>query len=355
MADSDKQRALKNYLASSKKKYGDSSANFISAEKIKYDVISTGSFRLDNAMEVGGFPRGKIIEIYGDEGSGKTSLCTKVCANAQLAYPDEFIGWVDVEHALNLTYATQLGLDPVNMVFCQPSAGEQALDEMYNMAASGAFSVIVLDSVGGLATKRQLEKEIGEETIGEVARLLSNNVKKICDAASKTNTLVLFINQLRTNIGSYGSPPTTMGGKTLKFFASARIQVKKKEAIINSFKDPIGQVQVFDIKKNRFGIPFKQVETEFFFGIGFNKNKELIDVAIDCGLIEKGGAWFYPYPEDKSIKFQGKDRLIAYFEENENEFPRLEALVKSYIEDGVISEIQELAESLDEGDLDVED
>lgn len=351
MAKSDKQRALEAYLASTAKKYGEEGAklaNSISKEVL--NVISTGSALLDEATGVGGLPRGRVVELFGDEGSGKTSLAEIICGIAQTLYEDEYVGWVDVEHAMNWEYAQQLGMKKDRTIFVQPSSGEQALDEMLNMISSGAFSVVVLDSVGGLATKAQIEKEIGELTIGEVARLMSNNVKKITDAAGKANVLVIFINQLRVNIGAYGSPAQTMGGKALRFFASVRIQVKKKDPLVNKMKDFIGQAQEYVFKKNRMGVPFKTVETEFFFGKGFNIFKEMIDIAIDKGLIAKGGAWFYPNPADRTFKFQGKDAVIEYYAGDNLAFEQLRKRVRSLLDDGVIAEVEQNVELLETKD-----
>jgi recombination protein RecA len=345
MAKSDKQKALENFLVSNNKKYGDEGAKTVGSNNKKHskvDVVPTGSILLDDATGIGGFPRGRLIEIYGEEGSGKTSLSVIVAGNAQEKYQDEYVAIVDVEHAINLPYATKLGkLDEDRLVVSQPSAGEQALDEILEMCSSGAFSVIILDSVGGLSTKRQLEKEIGEDTIGEVARLMSNNIKKIADAAHRTNTLVIFINQLRTNIGAYGAPSQTMGGKALRFFASMRIDVKRKEILVSKDKDPIGQNQTYIFKKNRMGIPFKEVETEFFYGKGFNQFKEIIDIALDKGIVGKGGAWFYPNPEDKTFKFQGKEALIEYYSNTPKQFEFLLDKYKQFSETGVITELTE--------------
>lgn len=336
----DKERALRIFLDSTAKKYGDAAAKLYTgtSEKEVFDIVSTGSALLDDALGVGGWPRGRIIEIFGDEGSGKTSACCIASGNAQIKYPEEYTGWVDIEHALNWNYAQQLKMRRDRTIFSQPSSGEQALDEVLEMVRSGAFSVVVLDSVGGLRTKRQLEKEFDEATIGEVARLMSNALPPISEAAKKTNTLVMFINQMRTNIGAYGSPPTTMGGKALKFFASIRLQVKKQENIVDQFKNPIGQVQDFIVKKNRMGIPFREISTEFFFGKGFNAFKEIIDIAIDKGLILKGGSWFYPNPSDKTFKFQGKDAVINHYSENQNSFNDLRDRVKILLEDGEIKD-----------------
>ncbi len=347
MAQSDKQRALAVFMASQQKKYGNEGAKLGNAiVEGDVDIISTGSALLDDATGIGGLPRGRTIEIFGEEGSGKTSLCTIICANALAKYPDEFIGWIDIEHALNWKYAQQLGMKKDHVVFDQPSSGEHALETMLGMVSSGAFSVVVLDSVGAIRTKRQLEKEMDEATMGEVARLLGENVTKINDAAKKTNTLVIWINQMRTNIGAYGAPPTTMGGKALKFFASMRIDVKKYKPLINKTKDIIGQEQKYTIKKNRLGVPFKEVETEFYFGRGFNVFKEVIDLSIEKGLIKQGGAWFYPNPSDKAFKFQGKDGLIEYYSNDNTAFESLRVRLKTLIEDGVIEELNDNVEAI---------
>lgn len=346
MAKSDKQRALENFITSNQKKYGEEAARMNDGLRSKVEGISTGSILLDDALGIGGVARGRIIEIYGEEGSGKTSLCSKIVGNALKLYQDDVAGWIDVEHALVWNYAEQLGMDRDRVVFSQPSKGEQAMDELIGMCESGAFSVVVLDSVAGLRTKRQLEKELDEATIGEVARLMSNSMPILAAAAARTNTTVLLINQLRINIGAYGGPPTTMGGKAIKFFASQRINVKKIEVLVNKNKDPIGQGQRYIIAKNRMGIPFKEVETEFFFGHGFNIFKELIDLCLDKGLIGKGGAWFYPNPENRELKFQGKDKLIEYYSNNGDAFTELKETYKEFCESGLLSEVEEQAEKI---------
>lgn len=346
---SDKQRALEVFLASNHKKYGDEGARLSPKMSKTYDVVTTGSILLDDAIGIGGLPRGKVVELYGEEASGKTSLAYQIVGGCQKLWPTEYAAWVDLEHALNPDYAEQLGMQLDKMVISQPSSGEQALDEMIEMAASGAFSVIVLDSVGGLSTKAQLEKQVGEVTVGEVARLMSNNVKKITDAAARTNTLVIFINQLRTNIGSYGSPPTTMGGKALRFFASLRINIKRREAIVDAkTKEPIGQLQEYKIVKNRMGTPFKEVHTEFYFGTGFNPFKEVIDLAIGKDLIERAGAY---YSLTKDLRFQGKQALIEFMSNNPKEFEKLRERLVDFMVNGVISEVEESPEELEKDDV----
>ncbi len=348
MAKSDKQRALESFLASNKKKYGEGRGAIYGHQvQQKCDVISTGSFLIDDAIGIGGLPRGRVVEIFGDEASGKTTTTILTAANALKKYPDEYVGIVDVEHALNWPYAKTLGLNDKNTVFSQPSSGEQAIDEMLDMVSSGAFSMVVMDSVAALRTKRQLEGDIGDATMAEVARLLSENVFKITTKAEQTNTLVVFINQLRTNLGAYGSPLVTTGGKAIKFAASVRLELKKREPILNKAKDPIGQVVRAIIRKNRMGVPFKEIETELFFGKGYNQFKEVIDLAIDKKVIIQAGA-FYSFEPDAEENFRGKDALIQHVLDSPKVYEELCEKLRNFSAQEGLEEAEANAEKIDE-------
>lgn len=314
----DKKRAIDVAIRSLKKKYGDDC--FISSgDHVPVSGIPSGSILLDHTIGVGGLPIGRIVEIYGDPGSGKTSLCTLIAANAQDMFPNSFIGYVDVEHAVDPEYASQLGLDMDSVLFSQPDSAEEALDTVLSLTDSAACSVVILDSVGGLQTKLQLEKGMGEATMAEVARILSQSMPKISKSAKRTDTLIIFVNQLRSSLGDYGSPNITMGGKSLKFFASLRLEIKRVD-ILTQGEDAIGQTLRIKLAKNKVGRPFGKVEADLIFGKGFNNDLEVIQLCIAHGYITQGGAWF-SLPSGES--FQGKVKLAEYLADNPAELQDL--------------------------------
>lgn len=311
----EKKRALKVALATVRKKYGEEC--FIDANnRMAIDAISTGSLLLDDAVGVGGLPQGRIVEIYGPESCGKTSLITLVAAEAQKKFPDAYIGIVDIEHAFNPPYAESLGLNVEDILFTQPDSAEEALDTMLSLISSGACSVVVLDSVGGLQTKLQLEKGIGEATMSEVARIMSQTLPKIVKAAKRTDTLVIFINQIRATMAMYGKPETTMGGNALKFFASLRLDLRRSDILLNG-TDAVGQKIKVKLVKNKVGTPFGVAEVDLYFGKGFDQSVEIVDLAIKAGIIKQGGAWFY-LPDE--TKFQGRNKLIEFLNADEAAF-----------------------------------
>lgn len=339
LSKQDKKRALEAVINSAKKKWGEESIVSLSGDNVKtYDVISTGSVLLDDCIGIGGLPRGRIVEIYGPESSGKTTLTDIICGIAQKLYPDDYVAIIDVEHAKDPNYSKTLGLDLEKTLIYQPSSGEEALDLVREMVSSGACSVVVLDSVAALSTKRQIDGEVGDATIGEVARLMSNEMKKIASSASKTNTLVIFINQIRMKIGvMYGNPETTTGGNSLKFYASVRLDIRKKDVINKD--DPQGQVVGIKVIKNKVGRPFGSIETNLYFGKGFNKAEELAVLAIEKGFVERGGAWYNVLPGTPlEQRFQGKERVIEYISENEEVYNAVHAQVFSNIVPVVVDE-----------------
>jgi len=335
MISKDKERALKVALATVKKKYGDDC--FIDANNREViPSVPTGSLLLDNAIGIGGIPEGRVTEIYGGESSGKTTLITLISVQAQKKYPDSYVGVVDIEHAFNPAYANKLGLNTDDMIFTQPDSAEEALDTMLSLISSGACSVVVLDSVGGLQTKAQLEKGIGEATMAEVARILSQTMPKIVKAAKRTDTAVIFINQIRSNIGAYTGPDITMGGKALKFFASLRIELKKREVLMQK-EVPVGQRIRIRIAKNKVGTPFGVVDSDLYFGHGFDMQAEVIELAIDKGMIVQGGAW-YTFGENR---FQGKAKVLEFLRADDTEYEKVKELVfNEQAEDGTGSEIE---------------
>ncbi len=320
MSQSDNKRAASAALNSLKKKWG----NDVFSKEDKRDIpsISTGSVMLDDAIGVGGIPEGRLVEIFGPESCGKTSLTTLICAQAQKAKPDEFVAFIDVEHSYNIGYAEQMGLDTSDdkLLFNQPGSAEEALDIVLALAESGACSVIVLDSVAGLQTKSQLEKGIGDATMAEVARIMGQSIPKISKAAARTGTIVLFINQQRSTMAMYGPSETTTGGKTLPYFASLRIKMRKTDVMLD--KDiPIGQEVEVKFVKNKVGRPFTQRNVSLLFGQGFDRCAEIVQVAIDQGLVEKRGAWFFfEDSEGEPLKSQGRQGVIDYYRENEEEW-----------------------------------
>jgi recombination protein RecA len=347
--DKTKKRALDVAMASLKKTWG-SDAFLDPTVRLELEAISTGSVKLDDAIGIGGLPEGRIVEVFGAESSGKTTVCTLLMAAAQQKYPDAYVGMVDVENAFNLEYANELGLDTDNILFSQPDGGEQALDTLLKLIESGACSCVVLDSVGGLLTARQLEGEVGKETMGELPRLLSQNMKKISNAAKATGTLVVFINQIRMKMVQYGNPETTMGGNALKYWSSVRLEIKRAE-VLKKGELPIGQNVKIKLVKNKVGRPFGVVDTSLFFGIGFDALGELVAVSISRGLIDKGGAWLW---SDKylgpDMKIQGAAKLKEYLSTQPDIVERLTADVFNPVEVKEIKVDKETGEILNDDD-----
>lgn len=333
MSAEDKKRAIDAAINTLKTKYNESSFVDLTDGNIrKYDVISTGSMLLDNCIGIGGVPRGRIIEIYGPESSGKTTISDIICGMAQKAYPEDYVAIVDIEHAKDVEYSKKLGLDLSRSIITQPDSGEEAIDAVLNFVQSGACSVVVLDSVAALMTKRQLDGEVGDATVGEVARLMSENLKKIARAASKTNTLVIFINQIRLKIGvMFGSPETTSGGNSLKFYASLRLDTRRRD-LIKDGDTPIGQVMGIKVIKSKIGKPYGAVDINLYFGKGFNPKEELVEVAIESGLIEKAGAWYTLLPGHEFEKrFQGKAPVIEYVSSEKDVYDELYSQYMSHL------------------------
>lgn len=315
LSNADNLRALNNAITSLKKRYGEDT--IIDVNNLPdMDSISTGSLLLDSEIGIGGLPCGRVVEIYGDPSSGKTSLCTLLAASAQAKDPNAYVGFVDVEHALDPDYAVKLGLNMDMTLFTQPGSAEEALDTVLSLAKSGACSLIILDSIGGLQTKLQLEKGMGEATMAEVARILSQNMSKIVVAAKETGTLVVFVNQVRSTMNMYGPSEVTMGGKALKFFASVRLEVKRVD-ILTEGEAAIGQTVRIKVMKNKVGPPFGKIEADLFFGIGFDLQMEIIELAIRKGIIKQGGAWF---SIEGGEAFQGRSKLADHLKDNPDDF-----------------------------------
>lgn len=319
MTPEEKKKALSSLKAGLKKKFGEGVV--VDHEKINIEFVSSGSPLLDAGIG-GGIPRGRFIEIYGDESSGKTTTAQITMAQFQKEFPDQLVGFIDVEHAINISYANQLGLDtnPDKFMLSQPGSAEEALDILLQFCESGLFSVVCFDSVGGLMTKAQLEKGIDEETMGSLARVLSKCASRIHTASSDSNTTVIWINQTRNKIVLMGDPTTVSGGKTLPFFHSVRIKVRKTAPILQK-EIAIGQEVEYKIIKNKVGIPFGVIETSLFFGIGFDAIRETVEVAYKTGVIYASGAWSYLNKgTEQEIRWNGKAACIAYYRENRQDY-----------------------------------
>jgi len=289
---------------------------------VPVEAISTGSMSLDYAIGIGGIPRGRITEIYGPESSGKTTVCLHVIAEAQKR--GGVAAFVDAEHALDIQYASRLGVDVNNLLLAQPEFGEQALEIVETLVRSSAVDVIVIDSVAALTPRVEIEGEMGDAQMGSQARLMSQAMRKLNAAIGRSNAIVLFTNQLRQKIGVvYGNPETTTGGNALKFYASVRIDVRRKE-ILKDGNDIVGNRVRAKIVKNKVAPPFKEVEFEILYNEGISRIGDVIDVAIEHGIIQKSGSWFTLGEE----RVQGRDGLKRLLQENPELFTKLDADVR---------------------------
>jgi len=289
--------------------------------------ISTGSIGLDLALGIGGIPQGRIIEIYGPESSGKTTLSLQIIAEAQSK--GSVCAFVDAEHALDVKYAGNLGVDIENLLVSQPDFGEQALDIVETLARSGAVDVIVIDSVAALTPKSEIEGDMGDSHMGVQARLMSQALRKLTAVVHKMNTTVIFINQIRMKIGTmgYGSPETTTGGNALKFYASVRIDVRKI-ATLKQGEEQIGNRVKAKVIKNKVAPPFRQAEFDIMFGEGISKEGEMVDYGVKLDVIDKSGAWF-SYNETKLG--QGRENVKAFLKENKELALEIEEKIKQAI------------------------
>jgi len=320
---SDKKKALDTALSQIEKNHGKGSIMRMGdRQAVNVDSISTGSISLDLALGIGGVPRGRIIEIYGPESSGKTTLALHIIAEAQKAGGEA--AFIDAEHALEPAYARALGVDIENLLISQPDMGDDALAICEVLVRSGAVDVVVVDSVAALVPRSEVEGEIGDASVGVVARLMSQALRKLAGSISKTNCVVIFINQLREKIGvTYGNPETTPGGRALKYFSSVRIDVRRSE-YIKSGVEHVGNRTRAKVVKNKVAPPFREGEFDIMFGEGISKFGELVDLGVKLDIIEKSGAW-YTYNE---LRFQGRDNVKDYLKENPEASDELEATIR---------------------------
>ncbi|MDT0647184.1 recombinase RecA [Zunongwangia sp. F260] len=323
-----KLKALKLTLDKMDKTYGKGTVMKMSDQAIvDVDAIPTGSLGLDLALGVGGYPRGRVVEIYGPESSGKTTLTLHAIAEAQKA--GGIAAFIDAEHAFDRFYAEKLGVDIENLIISQPDNGEQALEITDNLIRSGAIDIIVIDSVAALTPKSEIEGEMGDSKMGLHARLMSQALRKLTASISKTNCTVMFINQLREKIGvMFGNPETTTGGNALKFYASVRLDIRRSTQIKDSNSNVMGNKTRVKVVKNKVAPPFKTAEFDIMYGEGVSKIGEIIDIGVDYEIIKKSGSWF-SY-EDTKLG-QGRDAVKTILKDNPDLMDELETKIKQAI------------------------
>ncbi|WP_022956727.1 recombinase RecA [Perlucidibaca piscinae] len=339
-----KQKALNAALAQIEKQFGKGSVMRLGdqPEKGAIPAISTGSLGLDIALGIGGLPKGRIVEIYGPESSGKTTLTLQVIAACQRA--GGTAAFVDAEHALDPSYAAKLGVDIENLLVSQPDTGEQALEITDMLVRSNSVDIIVVDSVAALTPKAEIEGEMGDMHVGLQARLMSQALRKITGNINRSNCLVIFINQIRMKIGvMFGSPETTTGGNALKFYASVRLDIRRIGAVKEG-EEVIGSETRVKVVKNKVSPPFKEAEFQILYGQGINRQGEIIDLGVKLGLVDKSGAW-YAYQGSKIG--QGKSNACKFLLEN----PDVARTIESQIRDQLIGPVGALPETADEPDF----
>ncbi|MDR2531789.1 MAG: recombinase RecA [Oscillospiraceae bacterium] len=324
----EKQKALQTAIAHIEKQFGAGAVMYMSGEHSKMNVESlpTGSLTLDIALGIGGLPKGRITEIYGPESGGKTTVSLHAVAEAQKK--GGIAAFIDVEHALDPIYAKALGVDVEQLIVSQPDTGEQALEIIEALTRSGAVDIIVLDSVAAMTTKAEIEGEMGSAIVGMQARLMSSSLRKLTSVISKTNTVAIFINQIREKIGGYGNPETTPGGRALKFYASVRIEVRKSEPIKNG-TEIVGARTKCKVQKNKVAPPFKSCEFDMIFGKGISKDGEILDIATEIGVTRKSGAWFY-YGDERLG--QGRENSKEFLSQNPDLMSEIEQKVREQAE-----------------------
>jgi recombination protein RecA len=323
----DRDKALDTALAQIERQFGKGSVMKLGQEdRVPIDVIPTGSIALDIALGIGGLPRGRVVEIYGPESSGKTTLALHAIANCQAG--GGIAAFIDAEHAFDPEYAKKLGVDIDNLLVSQPDTGEQALEIADMLIRSGALALIVVDSVAALVPRAEIEGEMGDSHMGLQARLMSQALRKITGALSTTNTTCIFINQLREKIGvMFGSPETTTGGKALKFYASVRLDIRRIETLKDG-TEPVGNRTRVKVVKNKVAPPFKQAEFDILYGEGISREGGILDMAVEEGFVRKSGAW---YTHDGDQLGQGKENARKFLKDNAGLTEELERQIKEKV------------------------
>jgi recombination protein RecA len=326
MASEDKLKALDAALAQIEKQYGKGSVMKLGdkSANLNIEVVPTGSLSLDLALGLGGMPRGRVVEIYGPESSGKTTVALHVVAEVQKR--GGIAGFIDAEHALDPVYAKNIGVDIDNLYISQPDNGEQALEITETMVRSGAVDVIIVDSVAALVPKAEIDGEMGDSHVGLQARLMSQALRKLTGIISKSNCVVIFINQLREKVGvMFGNPETTTGGRALKFYSSVRLDVRRIETL-KVGGEVVGNRTRVKVVKNKIAPPFKEAEFDIMFGKGISRSGDILDLAVNYDIINKAGAW-YSYNGEKIG--QGRENTKIYLEEHPDTMAEVERLVRS--------------------------
>ena len=348
MAKEDKLKALDAAIAQIEKQYGKGSVMKLgdNSANMNVETVPTGSLSLDIALGLGGLPKGRIIEVYGPESSGKTTVALHCVAEVQKR--GGIAGFIDAEHALDPVYARNIGVDIDNLYISQPDCGEQALEITETMVRSGAVDIVVVDSVAALVPKAELDGDMGDSHVGLQARLMSQALRKLTAVISKSNCIVIFINQLREKVGvMFGNPETTTGGRALKFYSSVRLDVRRTESLKQAGEIVGNHVRV-KVVKNKIAPPFREAEFDIVFGQGISREGDVLDLAVNAGIVNKSGAW-YAYEGDKIG--QGRENAKTYIHENPAFFDMLEAKVRDFYftqpedEDAAVQEDSEKSEA----------
>jgi len=346
MANEDKKRALDAAIAKLEKDFGKGTVMRLGdpAAQVAVETIPTGSLSLDLALGLGGVPKGRIVEIYGPESSGKTTVALHMIAEVQKR--GGIAGFIDAEHALDPVYAKNIGVDIDELYISQPDSGDQALEITETMVRSGAMDIIVVDSVAALVPKQEIEGDMGDSHVGLQARLMSQALRKLTPVISKSNCVVIFINQLREKVGvMFGNPETTTGGRALKFYSSVRMDVRRIETLKQS-GEMVGNRTRVKIVKNKIAPPFKEAEFDIMFGKGISKEGDILDLAVKCDLVSKSGAWF-AYNGDKIG--QGRENAKTYLSEHPEIMEELEQNIRAHYHIGAEGDMEETEEAAAEG------
>ena len=348
MAKEDKLKALDAAIAQIEKQYGKGSVMKLgdNSANMNVETVPTGSLSLDIALGLGGLPKGRIIEVYGPESSGKTTVALHCVAEVQKR--GGIAGFIDAEHALDPVYARNIGVDIDNLYISQPDCGEQALEITETMVRSGAVDIVVVDSVAALVPKAEIDGDMGDSHVGLQARLMSQALRKLTAVISKSNCIVIFINQLREKVGvMFGNPETTTGGRALKFYSSVRLDVRRTESLKQG-GEIVGNHVRAKVVKNKIAPPFREAEFDIMFGQGISREGDVLDLAVNAGIVNKSGAW-YAYEGDKIG--QGRENAKTYIHENPAFFDMLEAKVRDFYftqpedEDAAVQEDSEKSEA----------